>query len=421
MKKLLRFRVLFLLLALTLAVFILNARLYAADGQYTFEHVNKDVITQLRFIRAALDNGAGEEMQGLFPEGYFFSHVLYGLAWVEIGLRENESSVLHQQAITEASWALTQLNSPKGRAVFSPSLEPPYGVFYVGWSNWLRGGILKLQSPDKGDPAEVERFIADCEALAEAFDKSASPFLAAYPGQAWPVDSTVAVAALRLHDDLFEPRFEDTITRWLERAQEQLDPMTGLLPHRVNAQTGEPLETARGSSQSVIQRFLPEIDPILAREQYILFRDQFIDTPLGLPGVREYPRGINAEGDVDSGPLILDISLSATVVTVGAARIQGDDKLADTMLDIGEALGLPIEWNGQKRYAFGVLPVGDAFLAWAKTARPWTVDFAPDDFEPVVWAGWRWSVHLVSFGLMALMWLILRRFIITNLKDKFQS
>ena|SRR5215218_3133485 len=56
-------------------------------------------------------------------------------------------------------------------------------VFYRGWTNWLRGG------------------------LGAAFDASASPYLTAYPGQAWPVDSTVAMASLRLHDTLLPARF----------------------------------------------------------------------------------------------------------------------------------------------------------------------------------------------------------------------
>src|SRR4051794_26712074 len=41
---------------------------------------------QLAFLRAELGDGAGERAQELFPEGYFFLHALYGLAWVDVGL-----------------------------------------------------------------------------------------------------------------------------------------------------------------------------------------------------------------------------------------------------------------------------------------------------------------------------------------------
>ncbi len=52
--------------------------------------------------------------------------------------------------------------------------------------------------------------------------------------------------------------------------------------------------------------------------------------PLAIPGVREYPRGINGSGDIDSGPLFFGISLSASTVTLGAAlqRYVADPVLA---------------------------------------------------------------------------------------------
>src|SRR5690606_3664527 len=104
-----------------------------------------------------------------------------------------------------------------------------------------------------------QRFAADSAELAAAFTASASPYLEAYPGQAWPVDSTVAIASLRLHDTLLRPRYADTVRQWLDKVRRRLDPRTGLIPHRVDAETGAPAEMARGSSQSLIHRFLPDI------------------------------------------------------------------------------------------------------------------------------------------------------------------
>ncbi|HWO58718.1 MAG TPA: hypothetical protein VNO31_01585, partial [Umezawaea sp.] len=257
---------------------------------------------QLAFLRAELDNGAGAEAQGLFPEGNFFLHALYGLSWVEIGMREPDGE--RSEALREARYALERLDSPFGRLPFSPALSPTYGVFYRGWSNWLRGGVLSLQPADRRDPAELERFTEDSTALGAAFDASASPYLAAYPGQAWPVDSTVAMASLRLHDTLLPPRFAGTAERWLRGVRERLDPRTGLLPHRVDPDTGDPAEVARGSSQSLVHRFLREVDPAFADQQYQRFRELFVVSPLGLgPAVREYPDGVDGPADVDSGPL----------------------------------------------------------------------------------------------------------------------
>src|SRR4029453_9241852 len=102
--------------------------------------------------------------------------------------------------------------SADGRAPFDAGPTPSYGVFYRGWTNWLRGGVLSLSSsPASPSPAEAARFERDSADLAAAFAGSATPYLAAYPGQAWPVDSTVAIASLRLHDKLFPPRYAATV------------------------------------------------------------------------------------------------------------------------------------------------------------------------------------------------------------------
>jgi hypothetical protein len=347
---------------------------------------------QLAFLRAALDGGAGDEAQRLFPEGYFFLHALYGLSWVELGMREPGQRSL---AVREARWALERLDTPAGRAPFSPDLAPSHGVFYRGWTTWLRGGLLRLER----DPTELSRFTADAEALGSAFDAAASPYLQAYPGEAWPVDSTVAVAALRLHDTLLPARFGGTVQRWLRGVRERLDPRTGLLPHRVDPTTGAPLDVARGTSQSMIQRFLVDIDEAFAAEQYLRFRDRYVVRPLGLgPAVREYPNGMDGPGDVDSGPLPLGVSLSATVVTIGAAQVHGDGRLAGALANYGEVAGLPVDTPWTKRYALGALPIGDAFLAWSKTARPWVAP--PQTATPGV-PRWWWlplASLLVAFG-----------------------
>ncbi len=390
----------------TLGLLVLNLRLYAPGASaYGPNHLGPDVLPQLHFIGQTLRDGTGDDMQSLFPEGYFFSHVLYGLTWVEVGLREPFGSALHSEALTEARWALAQLDSPQGWAVFDPKLDPPYGVFYVGWRSWLAGGLLSIQPEAERDPIEVERFEADCAALAAAFDNSPTPFLTAYSGGAWPVDSVVAMAALRLHDQLLLPRFDATIQRWVTAARAHLDPQTGLLPHRVDPTTGEMLEGARGSSQSVIERFLIEVDPDWAREQYGLYRQQFVAPLLGVPGVREYPIGIEGSGDVDSGPLLAGFSASATVVEIAAAQVHGDTEVANALIPASEAVGLPLTLGEGKRYAFGLLPVGDAFLVWAKTSQPWVASPAQPSLPVIVNPLWRLPFHITTVMLMGLLWL----------------
>ncbi len=319
---------------------------------------------QLAFVRDSLDEGSDTAAQQLFPEGYVFSNALYGLAWVQAA---HTDPGLREKALRESRWALARVESEEGRAVFSPRLQPAYGVFWAGWTNWLRGAILSL---DSTDIAEVQRFSTHSTELAQAFSTAETPFLQAYQGQAWPVDSTVAMASLRLHDKLFGAKYTAVIERWLDQAKTRLDPATGLLPHQVAPVDGSMMTGARATSQTAIHRFLPEIDPTFAKSQYSLYREQFVAYPGGFgPALREYPKGIDGSGDVDSGPLIAGISLSATVVAQGAARVNGDRDLATAIGSEGELLGLPIGLPGSKRYAFGLMPIGDAFVVWSSTAR----------------------------------------------------
>jgi hypothetical protein len=375
---------------LTTLVAVPNVRLHRSTQP------TADVLAQLRFLRGELRGGMGEHMQELFPEGYFFSHVLYGLIWIDVGTTRRDA---RSEALREARWALTRLDSPAGRAPFDPSLRPAYGAFYVGWSARLRGGVVSLAGPNAPEAATLS---AQCAALAAELDRT-GPFLTSYPGQAWPVDSVVAAAALAIRDQVLPPRHTATLSRWVARTKARLDPRTGLLPHL----TQPAVEGARGSSQAIIQRFLPEIDRVWARQQYDRYRRYFVTSRLGLPVVLEYPDGQSGPGDVDSGPLILGVSASATVVGIGAARVQGDRDFAGPATGLGEAMGMPLEVSGEKRYAFGLLPIGDAFLAWsAAAASPPTGSGAPiSSHPPPVQPWWRLPWNAISvLALVGLWW-----------------
>jgi len=383
----------------TLVLLIINAHLYKNFDQ---DEAIDDVIKQLAFLGDALRSGAGKDMQKLFPEGFFFSHVLYGLAWAEIGKQEMQSSPLRQTALSEANWALDQLDSRAAKWMFDPNLNPPHGAFYVGWSSWLRGNVLAIQNRDSIKLAEAKRFIDDCSNLSFAFSRT--PFIESYHRQAWPADALVGVAALRLHDQLFAPRFSDTISNWIMETKKRLDPGTGLLPHAVDFNTGYPTAGARGSSQALMIRFLAEIDRKFAQGQYLIFRKPFVTSVFGLPGIREYPFGQDGKGDVDSGPVIFSIGAAATIVALGTARTMGDNELAESLEQCIETVGLPTTWGKKKFYVFGQMPIGDAFLVWSKAASPRTLPRSADIYPSCIHWWWRFPLHALTVIFIVLVW-----------------
>ena len=93
-------------------------------------------------------------------------------------------------------------------------------------------------------------------------------------------------------------------------------------------------------------------------------------------------------------------------MTLAAARAVGDAALAEELTREAELLELPITWGGQRRYALGALPVGDAFLAWART-RP-AAEPLPGDPDAVPGRPW-WPVFGIPFLLPLVVLIVIGR------------
>jgi hypothetical protein len=276
-------------------------------------------------------------------------------------------------------------------------------MFYAGWRNYLLTGILLLQEPHQRNADELQEFETQSAVIAEAIERSPTPFLASYSGQAWPVDTFPAIVSLRGFGHLVDGRYNTLIDNWLADVQDRLDTETGLVPHRTDLQTGQSLDGSRGTSQVLILLFLAEIDPELGQAHYQLFRQQHLVTRLGLPGVLEFPSHRPGMGDVDSGPLLAGVSLSATAIFLGTSRLYRDEEVSTAVWQGGEALGLAVHTGKQRYYAFGLLPIGDAFVVWAKTMTPWFEKIESTHLPSVIpWWG-RWPLHSLSLLVIAVL------------------
>jgi hypothetical protein len=370
----------------------LNVRLYKPGSVET-------AIPQLRFLAKSLAGDGAERMQGLFPEGYVFTWALYGLASAQVARALPPSDPRRAEMLQAARTAVASVESDRGKAPFPPAMEPRYGAFYSSWSLYLRSAVLRASGVEDPIPFDLDTYERDCDRFASALAKSKTPFLETYPGDVWPADTGIGVAALAIHDSVLGKRYPSIIAHWVGAVRRRLDPKFGAMTHAANAIDGTPLGGPRGESLALMSYVLVEVDSTLARQQYDILRRNFVDYTLGVPGVREYPHGVHGPSDIDSGPIILGFSGPATVVGAGAAIANGDAELATTLLATTEALGFPIEVAGRRLYAGGLLPVGDAFLAWARTAAPGP-SHVP--YAPIVPRWWRLPFHAVSIVLGAL-------------------
>ena len=366
----------------TLWLVLLNRRLYQPGRVET-------AIAQLRFLETSLADRGAERMQALFPEGYVFSWALYGLASAQVARALPPSDGRRDTALREARRAIARLASDQAKATFVPDMEPAYGAFYASWSLYLRSSVLRASGSQGEVPFDLAEFERDCDRFAAALAKAESPYLPSYPEEVWPADTGPGVAALAIADSVFGGRYRSVIARWVEAVRRRVDPEYGAIPHEAN---GGP----RGESLALLSYILVEVDPALARQQYDLLREHFVSYAWGVPGVREYPHGEDGPEDVDSGPIVLGFSGPATVVGAGAAIANGDEDLATALLATAEVAGFPIEIAGRRRYAGGYVPVGDAFLAWARSALP-AAPRAP--YPPLLPWWWRLPVHALSLAV----------------------
>lgn len=378
-------------------ILILNLKLYysPAFSKIENEHYNIDLLNQLNFLERKIHSGAQYDMQNLYPEGFVFMTVLYGLSWCNFIESLPHEHELYLRGLEEIKWSIDQIQSKEGRITFDASLPLAYGAFYVGWTNYLLGAYLSIQNPSDRDPIEISTFQITCDQIKFALDSSYSPFLESYQSAAWPADMTVCMASLALHDKNFAPKYPSVLKQWIVDVEERTD-QYGLIPHAANPIDGTPLESARGSSQSLMLNFLIEIDSTYARSKFPIYDSLFLDKRVGLPGIGEYPECSKGDGDIDSGPVIWNIGAAASIVGQRTMAKYGYEEIAIGIRNSIEAFGFSIELGEEKLYLFGTLPIADAFIAWSNSIEPnKKAALISND-------NWRIEFHLYSFICISL-------------------
>lgn len=354
---------------------------------------NKDVYHQLQFLKTEMKKGAGAEMQTYFPEGFIFINALYGLSWCNTIEHLTTQSSVFNEGIKEINWTIREVQSDRGKLIFDADLPLSYGAFYKGWTNYLLGKKLLLQPPELRNPAEELQFKTTAKEIAITFELSSTPYLESYGGYSWPADATIAMASLSLHDKIYTTAYDTTIHRWIENIKQNLDPKTGLIPHQSDYQTGNTIEGARGSSQSLILNFLLDIDSTFAQSQFALYKKHFLDYRFGLPGIREYPKGTTGNGDIDSGPVLLDIGGAASIVGQSTFYKFMHYDQSQGMRNAIEGFGIAHTRNNQKKYLLGKLAIADAFICWSNS-------FEQNDLKHSSW--WRLKFQLSSIFILSI-------------------
>ena len=360
-------------------------------------------------LKEGLANETDKAMQGIYPEGFMFLNALIGLTACDVAETLDPNSELFQEQINLIDTTIEAALSDDGSAIFPKGLEMQHGAFYNGWTSYLIGRKLEIQTEGQRDSIDIKRFERLCERMSSAYKTNESPFLRSYGYGTWQADNVVCLASLSLHDRIFTPKYDTLKQDWLVKVKEMLHPDIGLIGHSALDTSGKMLEAPRGSSQSLILNFLIDVDSTFAYEQFEIYKEHFLDYRFGLPGIREYPKTIVGNGDVDSGPVLLGIGGSASIVGIKVFAKYGDYTTYAGLRNSVDAFGLGMTFSEKRKYLFGALPIADAFIGWVN-GKNTAVDQSKARFS-------KWLFHFISLMIYSWSWLdcmedlVLKRFV----------
>lgn len=245
-------------------------------------------------------------------------------------------------------------------------LDDERGHAYLGYVA-LALGALRAVDPATPRAALHDRIVAS---LARRLERSPSGALETYPGESYPCDLASVVGAIGQHARLTGADRRALLSRmsavYLAR---WIDPSSGYLAQAVDPATGAPTSPGRGSGTALSSYFLSFADPALSRALGLAVARTGARTLAGFGGVREYAPGSSGHGDIDSGPVVLGVSVSATGFALSSARQLGDRGRFVALYRTAALFGVPVARGDGRAFLAGG-PIGNAILLAMLTARP---------------------------------------------------
>lgn len=247
------------------------------------------------------------------------------------------------------------------------SLRGDHGHAYLGYSA-LAIGMARLL-----DAAFPAASAAQHDALIAAYERrllaSRTGLIDTYPGEAYPTDVASVAAAIAVHGRATGADHRRVLAHWAAQVKKvQIDPDSGLVIQRLSAVDGRPHDAPRGSGTGLAAYFAGFADRATAQLlAQGLFRHEA--TFFGFGAIREYASGHSGRGDVDSGPVVFGVSVSATGFALAPARAFGQAQIFDRLYRTTHLFGVPVSSSGRMRFATGG-PIGNALLLAFLTSGP---------------------------------------------------
>ncbi len=190
-------------------------------------------------------------------------------------------------------------------------------------------GALGSQLKLLGNSADNTLLWEQVESLSKELDESPRGLLDDYPGECYPGDVVGGIASIQraglvlgIDTSVFVER---AIRGFRVRTSSTADAIE-LPPYSADHRDGCVIEPARGSTSSFLLAFAPELWEENARKWYADYEGRFWQKNWVAAGFREFPKeqaGRDWYVDVDSGPVVAGLGVSASAFGLAAARANG--------------------------------------------------------------------------------------------------
>ena len=322
--------------------------------------------------------GSGKLTRGRFGtasgrfdgEWMFATYMMAGMGFAQMA-EEHPENADEYRPLVEA--AVDQILTPASKAFEVEAwgsdpiaaLDTDHGhAAYLGYLDLLLS-LERRVWPNNKHAALNDRITAS---LVRRLDRAPLGLVESYHGEIYPIDNTALFGAIGLYDRATHEDHSRVLAKVFAALDAKYtDPFSGMLYQRVAPGTGEPVDAARASGTSLAAYFMSFADEGRAKElDRAVARNTDVHGGFGL--VREYPRGANGVGDIDSGPVLLGYGVTATGFSLSGARIAKDESRFRALYATAHLFGAPRDGGGVRHFTSGG-PVGDAIMFAMLTAH----------------------------------------------------
>lgn len=244
-------------------------------------------------------------------------------------------------------------------------------ISYLSHLAWMISGYKYLGGGKKYDKLYKQL----CLTMNRRILQSNTLNLQTYPGEyIYVPDMLVAIAALANYSKQNRGEYWPTVQSWLELMQNDwIDEQSGQIVSFIpDGEIWIDKLPAKGSYSALSCYYLTFVDEEFAKEQYEILKKNFYQKRF-IIGFREYYDKTCILGfDIDTGPILFNLSPTGTAFGIGPATYFEDWKARKGMLKTAELAGFTVNNNDQRHYLLANLAlVGEAITLTMRTAINW--------------------------------------------------